>query len=443
MFRGLDKGGLRRVVNKRLRVQKEDREAALKRRGTSNWEDKLKTNTKGEVEPTIANVALILRNSPAWKGKVGVHVLAYNEFTMRFTVRRTPPFEYFAPGTVWEDHHDTLARIWFQDAKIKPTLGDVGRAVQLVARDHPYHPVRDYLDASRWDGVVRADTWLIDFFGAPDTAYVRAISPRWLISAVARVFQPGCQVDHVLTLEGPQGRRSSTALRVLAGDEWFSDDLSEITSKDAKIETIGAWIFELPELDVLLRTRVSAIKGFLTRRWERFRFPHATHTSRLPRQCVFAATVNPPADGRYLKDQTGNRRWWPVHTINIDIEGLKRVRDNLWAEALFRYRRGDKWHLETPELEALAVTEQALRTVVCHEWLPEIREYLETLNADSVTVWAVLSGVFGISREEAEKRHTPINDVAKILKNLGWHRRRSRNRDERENRYYSPLAKKV
>ena len=163
-------------------------------------------------------------------------------------------------------------------------------------------------------------------------------------------------------LEGQQGRFKSQALRTLPKDQaWFTDRLSHIASKDAAIEIAGIQIVELAEMAALAKAASSTSKAYLTRQHDRFRPPYGKHTINLPRQCVFAATINPPAGG-YLKDPTGARRFWPVASHGmIDCDALERDRDQLWAEAVARYRAGAKWWLETPELEALATTEQRLR----------------------------------------------------------------------------------
>ena len=281
-----------------------------------------------------------MRHHPNWKG-----VVAYDEFNARAVIRSRPPWGEEKPDTHWNDQHETRTRIWFQRADIDAGLGDVGRAIQAAARHNTVHPVREYLDGLVWDRKPRLDTWLVTYF-----QYIRAVGSRFFISAVGRIYEPGCQVDHVLVLEGPQGQRKSQSLRALAvKDEWFSDRLSHMASKDAAIEVAGVWVFELAEMDALTRAASSTAKAFLTRRRDRFRPPHGRHTISLPRQCVFAGTINPPVGG-YLKDLTGARRFWPVacHGV-IDSAGIERDRDQLWAEAVHRYRAGQKWWLETPE----------------------------------------------------------------------------------------------
>jgi predicted P-loop ATPase len=299
-FRGLKEGGLKLILKNRFGNLKRAREATLRRSKQPDWTDRLILNKDGEIVANLANLILILREAPKWKS-----VLGYDELNARVVIRKRPPWGDEMPDSLWTDHHESLTRVWFQSEKINPSAGDVGRAVQAAARHNLFHPVRDYFDSLVWDGVPRLDAWLVTYFHAEDTPYVRAIGPRYLISSVARIYQPGCKVDHVLVLEGPQGKQKSEALRTLVkNDAWFTDRLSHVASKDAGLEIAGVQLIELSEMDALSRATSSAIKSFLTRRHDRFRPPYGKHPVRLPRQCVFAATINPPAGG-YLKDPTG------------------------------------------------------------------------------------------------------------------------------------------
>jgi predicted P-loop ATPase len=321
--------------------------------------------------------------------------------------------------------------VWFQaDAGVNPSAGDVGRAVQAAAQHNRFHPVRDYFNSLVWDRVPRLTNWLQTHFHVEDSEYVRAIGPRYLISAVARIYRPGAKVDHSLILEGPQGKQKSEALRTLAiSDDWFIDRLSHVASKDAVLETVGVLIVEIAEMDALTKATSSAIKAFLTRRHDRFRPPWGKHTISLPRQCVFAGTINPTAGG-YLKDPTGARRFWPVscHCM-IDLDGLKEMRGQLWAEAVHQFKAGAKWWLETPELEALATAEQAARFVV-DVWQEPICEWLGERTDVSV------SEVFDALGFRPEQRtQSAQNRVVKILTRLEFSKHRSRTPDGRQNRY--------
>jgi predicted P-loop ATPase len=435
MFTGIKEGGLKRILINRFADLKKDRENELKRGAGGKggkqsayiWTDDLRLDDKGGVRPLLANLILFLRHHNKWAG-----VFAYDEFNARVVVRKRPPWGDEPADAPLTDHHESSIRVWFQREDIAAAQGDVGRAVQAVARHSPFHPVRDYFEALKWDGTPRLDTWLIAYLHADDTEYTRAVGPRWLISAAARIYQPGAKVDHMLVLEGPQGRLKSEALRALAvRDEWFTDRLSHIAGKDAMLETAGVLLVEIAELDATTRASSSASKRFLTSRHDRFRPPYGKHPITLPRQCVFAGTVNPPVGG-YLKDPTGARRIWPVtcHGM-IDRDGIERDRDQLWAEAVVRFKAGAPWWLETDALEALATAEQAMRFKV-DVWRESVEQWIGARK--DVSVSEVLRHALGIA--EREQTQSAFNRVAAILTELGFTKHRPRKGHGRENRYW-------
>jgi predicted P-loop ATPase len=428
-FRGLREGALKQILKNRLVDLIRDREKILRRHAGAkqrDWTDELILNKEGKIVPNLANLILILCKAPKWE-----RVLAYNEFNACVVIRRGPPWGKEDADAPWTDHHESLARVWFQTQKINASVGDVGRAVQAAARHNQFHPVREHFESLNWDGVPRLDTWLIDYFHAPDSEYIRAVGPRWLISAVARIYRPGCKVDILIILEGPQGKQKSEALRTLAiRDSWFTDRLSHVASKDAALEIAGVLIAEIAEMDALARASASATKSFLSRRRDRFRPPYGKHMISLPRQVVFAATINPPVGG-YLKDPTGARRFWPVTCRGmVDRDGLENSRDQLWAEAVHRFRAGECWWLEMPELEALAAAEQAARFVV-DAWERPIREWLG--DRIDVAITEVLEHAFGFPCEDWTQ--SAQNRVAKILTRLGFTHCRPRTQKGREHRY--------
>jgi predicted P-loop ATPase len=416
-FRGLREGSLKQILKNRFGELKKTREAALRRRKQADWTDQLIVDKDGKIVANLANLTLMLAEAPKLKG-----VLGYDEFNARVVIRKRPPWGEETADTPWTDQHETQVRVWFQRNGISPSGGDVGRAVQAAARHNPFHPVRDYFGALIWDGVRRLESWLQTYLNVEDGEYVRAIGLRYLISAVARIYRPGCQVDHVLVLVGPQGKRKSEALRALAiNDAWFTDRLSHLASKDAILETAGVLLVEIAEMDALTRAASSTVKSFLTRRYDRFRPPYGKHPVRLPRQCVFAATINPTTGG-YLKDPTGARRFWPVACRGmIDRDGLEKVRDQLWAEAVHQYRTGASWWLETPELEALATAEQAARFAV-DTWQAPIREWLG--DRTDVSINEVLEHALGFAPRDCTQ--SAQNRVVKILTHLGFSRHRPR-----------------
>jgi predicted P-loop ATPase len=322
---------------------------------TPAWFGRLRQDLAGAPERNEANVIIALSSDPAFAG-----VLAFDEFAREVIARRPLPWDN---GTVpcprpWEDADDVRTAEWLQHRGVNVAPLVVGRSVGAVAREIRIHPVRDWLDTLTWDGTARMETWTSTYLGAAPTPLNHTIGALWLISAVARIYRPGVKADHMLILEGPQGARKSTALKVLAGEDWFTDELPEVGSKDAAIHMQGIWIVEIAELDAIGRAEVSRIKAFLSRTTDRFRPPYGRYTVEVPRQCIFAGTVNPDT---YLRDETGNRRFWPLRCGTIDIPALARDREQLWAEAVHRFREGSIWWIDDAELLVTARAEQEAR----------------------------------------------------------------------------------
>ena len=189
--------------------------------------------------------------------------------------------------------------------------------------------MRDYLKSLKWDSEPRIERWLIDYLGVGDSEFAWAVGKRWLISAVARIFQPGCQADHTLLLEGDQGIKKSTALRVLTGADWFTDHISDLDSKDSRIDLHGKWIVELGELSAIRRSLTERVKSFLTATSDHFRPPYGRSAIDVKRQNVFAGSVN---DENPFTDETGDRRFWPVRCGTIFTDKIAEHRDQIWAE---------------------------------------------------------------------------------------------------------------
>ena len=293
--------------------------------------------------------------------------------------------------------------------------------MQTAARDHPFHPVKSYLHGLRWDGQKRVDRWLSTYLGAENNEYSRAVGSRWLISAVARILRPGAKADCCLILEGPQGSRKSTALRTLAG-EFFTDELADLGSKDAAMQTRGVWIIELSELDSLSHAEVARIKAFMSRTTDRFRPPYGMRLMESTRQCVFAGTVN---HATYLRDETGGRRFWPITCGPIDVEA--RDRDQLWAEARVRFESGSVWWLDTPDLIQLANDQQEAR-YERDPWEEVIGPWLEGRQSTSISEVLVKC----VLKPQAQWTQTDKIRSARCLRAQGWVRYRERQGDRLE-----------
>ena len=376
--------------------------------------------TEGRILPVLANAIAAFRHAPEWGG-----VLAFNEFGFGTIALKPAPWGIVPKGD-WTDHEDRLAAEWLQKQGVLVSVEIAGQAVQTAAQDHPFHPVKNYLKGLPWDGVERLDRWLSAYLGAADTAYSRAVGSRWLISAVARIFHPGAKADCCLILEGPQGIRKSTALRTLAG-EYFTDELAELGTKDAAMQTRGVWIIELSELDGLSHSDVARIKAFMSRTTDRFRPPYGMRLVQSPRQCIFAGTVN---HSTYLRDETGGRRFWPITCGRIGIDELARDRDQLWAEAKARFDSGAPWWLETAELVHMA-TDQQIERYEGDPWEEVIGPWLETRSSTSIR--EVLERC--LQKPQALWTQTDKNRAARCLRSLGWERYRERQGSRLQWRY--------
>jgi predicted P-loop ATPase len=299
---------------------------------------------------------------------------------------------------------------------------DTNDAVRVVALKRSRHPVRDRLNdcAANWDGVARDDTWLIRLGGAPDTPLVRAQSAKFLISAVARIMEPGCQVDHVLVLRGPTGGKKTSALRALAmRNEWFHDEVDPVT-KDGKIALAGGvWIALDDEFAGLRGGNERKKKSYVTRRIEKFRSPYDVWDKRHARQCVLTAAVN---EDEILSDPTGGRRYWIVDVQGFDIAALVAEVEQLWAEAVHRYRAGEKWHLVEPKLvAAAAMVQEGARTR--DAWEEPVAKRLAKKSAgEGVTTHDILRGIENDERIEhsADELRDAELRIANLLRTLGW-----------------------
>lgn len=240
-------------------------------------------------------------------------------------------------------------RLMMEAQNFEPPTADLLATVIRHAKDNAYHPVRDYLHTLKWDGTKRLNFWLQQCLGAQNTDWNKLVGRKTLIAAVARAFKPGCKVDTVLVLEGPQGIKKSSAIATLFGDEWTAESVNLFDQHNKMVMSMmGAWCVELAEFIAIARRDQNTVKGMLSMRSDRVVLPYAKMASDHPRQCVFFGTINPGETG-YLTDATGNRRYWPVEVVKADLELIQDRRDQLWAEAVHAYREGERWWLDEDE----------------------------------------------------------------------------------------------
>jgi hypothetical protein len=330
------------------------------------WRDRLRiewTKRGPVVKGCLTNAKIILENRAP---------LAFDLFQQTLVSTRDLPWRPGSAGKAWIDEDYVEVVVWMaEEEDVEVSSSIAAEAARAASRKAEFHPVRQYLDGLVWDGIPRLDRWLATYLGAEDTPYSRLVGRCWPISAVARVKQPGCKVDHMLVLEGPQGLGKSRALAILAG-EWFADTSFDLKTKDAFLVLRNTWVYEIAELDAFSRAEVHQVKSFVTSQRDNFRPPYLREAAKFPRQVVFAGTTN--AQG-YLKDTTGERRFWPVLCIRIDHAALIRDRDQLWAEAVHRYGAGEAWWPSTPEEAALCEVQQERRQVE-DTWVGAIEQWV-------------------------------------------------------------------
>ena len=370
-----------KTANARIaRLEAKHRHGTRIRVDDEDWRERLLTAVDRDgdtyVMPILANVVTILRYHPKWARKI-----AWDAFGERVVVTEKPPWDPAAapekaePGA-WSDSDVARVVDWLaRNERLHVWTGCVIEAVNIVAEANVVHPVLDYLDAlPKWDGVPRLGTWLATYVGADANEYTSAIGTRWMISAVARVKRPGCQVDCMIVAEGIQGVGKSSMFRTLVPSlALYSETGIDLGDKDSYQCLHGIWIYLMDELDSLRKGETTKVKNFISSPKDHYRQSYGRAARDFYRQNVFAGTTN---EREYLVDKTGNRRIWPFKVIGtIDLVALARDRDLLWAEALHRYADGERWHVDTPELRALCEAEQSER-VHADPWEPLVLAWL-------------------------------------------------------------------
>lgn len=310
-----------------------------------SWTERLRRDRRGATESTADNIVLILENDPALAGH-----LWHDEFTGFDTVRGGLPWN--PDATVWTGRDDANLRIYLERAYGITGRDKIADARASVLTRRSYHPVRDYLRALRWDGTPRLETLVIDYIGAEDTPLTRAMTRKHFAAAVARVMEPGCKYDYCLLLAGPEGCGKSTLFAVMGG-RWFSDSVLTADGRQGMEQLRCAWIVELSELAGIRRSEVETVKAYISRTDDIFRPAYGTVTEHHPRQCVFCGSTN---EQYFLKGDTGNRRFWVIavdpalRRIPAEAGGVRaallRDRDQLWAEAVETWRRGERLYLD-------------------------------------------------------------------------------------------------
>lgn len=315
----------------------------------TNWTAKLKMTEKGGIAQTIENVVVILTHDPKLTGRV-----ALNEMDHNIAALSSLPWRRVERPSQWSDADDAQLRLYLERLYGLSGKDRIFDAVNVVAQDRAFHPVREYLDGCTWDGVPRVETLLVDYLGAEDSPYTRAVTRKTLVAAVARIMRPGCKFDYMLTLQGRQGIGKSALIAKLGG-EWYSDTLTTVQGKEAYEQLVGVWMMEVGELAGMRIAESNAVKQFISKASDRYRPAYGRRIQDFPRQCIFIGTTN---EMQFLRDSTGNRRFWVVSTPNKPARDMwtdltpETVR-LIWGEAVELYKAGEILYLPE-DLEAVA-----------------------------------------------------------------------------------------
>lgn len=444
-------------------------ERQKKKDSPSKWMHRLQRTEKG-ITASVYNCKLIFENDPALQG------ISYNELRQAVEIRGEPT-PWGKDSGQWTDADDselvTYISINYAEFPRQKITDQWARAAQR----HRFNPVREYLDALPfWDGTKRLDTLLIDYLGAEDNVFTREATRKLLVAAVKRAYRPGCKFDSMLILSGPPNTGKSMLVQKLGG-EYFSDNLTfeDMKDKTGAEKLQGYWILEISEMKGMRKMDVESIKAFISRQEDIYRAAYARNTERRPRQCILFGTVNNVSG--YLKDITGNRRFWPIECAGTGTlkawEMDEETRDQIWAEALEVYQaaKGNPSLILSDEAAAIAEEKQRealeaddredmvadyLETLLPEDWRERSpqsrREWLtddfaktdhpgviERTRVTNIEIWAECFG-----KDPASIQAKDSYDIARILKRLGWvqiNQRLARRQYKRAWSYYiSPEA---
>lgn len=404
---------------------------SLKTDADVDWKDSLQITKGGLLQKNFINTCLYLYHDPKLKNKIG-----FNEFVQDVYLLSPAPWSWDSPGepwpedgVQWTDNDDIYCKAYLHRQGLDISTAVVREAVIEVARLKRFHPVRDYLSSLRWDGKPRLKTWLPKYCHTEDNPYTRAVGVKTLTAACRRIFEPGCKFDHMTVFEGERGMYKSTTWDILGG-RWYTDSTPDYRSKDAVEVARGKWIWEQSELDNYNRQEATAAKAFISRSTDRIRPSYGRRALDFPRQFIMVGTSN----NIVLFDDTGERRVWPVKTGRINRTQLIKDRNQLWAEAMEYYKRGEELFLDTREAQDIADIEQEARFEsddwqdIIVEWLekPE-NKHIETHTDSgkrfirSIKIWTEC-----LNRDTSAFSKREQIRVGSIMRKLGWERRNLR-----------------
>ena len=385
------------------------------------WVAELSKNDDGAPHASLANTLIVMGCDPVLKGMV-----RWDDFAYRNMISRAPPALHLEAGPAEgpyprpiTDEDVTAIQSYVQRVRgMRINQQTAQQAVEAIAQINKFHPVREYLNGLVWDGVERLDKWVSIAFGTPQDAYHAAVGRKWLCGAERRVRVPGCKFDSVPVLEGPQGIGKTASLAALGGSEWYSDDMPKnLSDRDAAMALHGVWIMEMSELASIVRTNNEDVKSFITRCSDHYRPVYGKLFIDRLRQSILTATTN---ETDWLRDTTGNRRYWPITCTRAEAMWIAENRDQLWAEAVMMEPDEPLW-LDLESLRATA-TEYQNDRLVEDAWQDRVEAYCSTRS--QVKAADILQHGMGLSIDKQDRR--AMIRIADILRCMGWTRRKVR-----------------
>lgn len=372
------------------------------------WRDSLATDEKGIVIKSASNLFIILSHDRDIVGCLG-----WNELSQQKEWLKSPlTLPEFRRGKPWAEENWVDVQLWAA-SKLYGTFGKeaIFDAVGRTSRENSFNPLKDYLSSLIWDGTSRLETWCENYLGAEKQAMPKGM--WWMISAVARALEPGCQVDHMLILEGKQGAGKSTCCRILGG-EWYSGNIGSLSNKDSFSSLDGKWIVEIAELDSLHKAESTKVKSFVSATSDHYRRAYAREETTSLRRCVFIGTTN---ESVYLSDPTGARRFWPVKIDKLNKAALERDKDQLWAEAVHLYKQGVKWFpTEKVQIDVLALeTESKYKA---DPWEEFLATNLPKYRGETLTTSNILTDILQMPVDR--QKMGDQKRIGEIMRRLGY-----------------------
>ena len=412
------------------------------------WYNLLRISQKGNIISSLHNIKIILQNDDTYKGKI-----EYNELTNMRTFNRTD----------WEDVHESMIKLYLEEQyNLCVSVENINHVCNIIEYNNRYHPIREHLSQLKWDGIPRVNTVFSDFLGAKNDIYTQKVASITFIGAVARIFQPGIKYDTCTVFVGRQGLGKSKFISKLAiNQDWFTDGVTTFDGKEFYESIQGKWLVELGEGTAFQKSIKERSKQAIASQQDSYRKPYARNPITLKRQCIFFGTTN---NYDFLKDETGDRRYYPIDvdrrnaTKNMDTELTPKYVNQLWAEALERYKQGEEIYITDGNILTIAEQEQRnhfdenpLQSDIYNfldillpppqEWysmtLEQRKIYIQAVQSgedtlkslrrtgvyrrDRVSVKEIMCELYGYELNQPIERKISL-DISRSLTALGWHK---------------------